>query len=286
MLKQWFVSWIFLVLLVLQVVAGEVSNGYVMLLNGKDLAGWILSSTAADSELRKQVFVMTDDGAIHFFGDLPDRYGTNPDEPKIRGLMRTEKSYSRFSLKFEYKWGTKTFTTSEARRYDSGCCYRMLKEKIWPWGLEYQVRYDPTRDRNYTGDLWNNGSAFQWFAGADDRYLPFAEGGRPVQPRGGLHSARSGAVFHGPDGEWNQCEIIVMGNKYAIHKLNGKVVNMLINLKHGEGPIGFQAETTEIYYRNILIRNSTRNFQRRCFLKRRGMNHEAHEEHEGNFDAD
>jgi len=45
-----------------------------------------------------------------------------------------------------------------------------------------------------------------------------------------------------------------MGDKYAIYKLNGEVVNMAFNLKPGEGIFGFQSETAEIYYRKIKVK--------------------------------
>lgn len=45
-----------------------------------------------------------------------------------------------------------------------------------------------------------------------------------------------------------------MGDKYAIHKLNGEIVNVMTNLPVGEGKIGFQSETAEIFYRNIQIK--------------------------------
>ena len=60
--------------------------------------------------------------------------------------------------------------------------------------------------------------------------------------------------YHALDNKWNHSEIIVMGDQYAIHKLNGEVINMAFNLTPGEGIIGFQAETAEIYYRNIEIK--------------------------------
>ena len=44
-----------------------------------------------------------------------------------------------------------------------------------------------------------------------------------------------------------------MGDKYAIHKLNGKIVNIGIDLGIEKGKIGLQSETGEIYYRNIRI---------------------------------
>lgn len=60
--------------------------------------------------------------------------------------------------------------------------------------------------------------------------------------------------YNALNGKWNQCEIIVMGNVYTIHKLNGEIVNMGTNLSVEEGIIGFQSETAEIFYRNIEIK--------------------------------
>ena len=45
-----------------------------------------------------------------------------------------------------------------------------------------------------------------------------------------------------------------MADKYSIHKLNGKIVNMATRLSQSEGIIGLQSETAEIYYRNIEIK--------------------------------
>jgi hypothetical protein len=45
-----------------------------------------------------------------------------------------------------------------------------------------------------------------------------------------------------------------MADKYSIHKLNGKIVNIASNLSVSEGIIGLQAETAELFYRNIQIK--------------------------------
>ena len=55
------------------------------------------------------------------------------------------------------------------------------------------------------------------------------------------------AEYNALNDKWN----IVMADQYAIHKLNGKVVNLLTNMSIGEGIIGLQAETAELFYRNI-----------------------------------
>ena len=60
--------------------------------------------------------------------------------------------------------------------------------------------------------------------------------------------------YNALNNKWNKCEVIVMGDKYTIHKLNGVIVTMGTDLSHSEGIIGFQSETAEIYYRNIEIK--------------------------------
>jgi hypothetical protein len=245
----------------------SVDDGYVMLYNGKDLDNWKLMCRASDPELPKKVFTPGENGEIHVFRDFPDGYGVKTNKNETHGMMFTKKSYSRYSFKFEYKWGSKIYNNFDQYQYDAGCYYHTFEEKVWPSGIEYQVRYNHIENRNHTGDIWNSGDDFDWFAGTDKTYLPQAEGGVKQPHQGGEHRARTDAVYHGLDGQWNQCEIIVMGNQYAIHKLNGKVVNMLTNLKHGEGTIGLQSETAEIYYRNIRIKEFKEVVPAEVFLK-------------------
>ena len=142
----------------------------------------------------------------------------------------------------------------------------MYNDKIWPFGIEYQVRYDHTSDRNHTGDFWASSTEFQWYAGENGTFLLPEEGGRPQPRRGGEHLAKSDAPYHGLDGQWNRCEVIVMGDRWTIHKLNGQVVNMATDLSVGSGKIGLQSETAEIFYRNIRIRELDRDYPMDAFL--------------------
>jgi hypothetical protein len=69
-----------------------------------------------------------------------------------------------------------------------------------------------------------------------------------------MHEASVPKKVNTLNGEWNQCEVIVMGDQYAIHKLNGEIINMATDLDPAEGIIGLQSETAEIFYRNIEIK--------------------------------
>jgi hypothetical protein len=70
------------------------------------------------------------------------------------------------------------------------------------------------------------------------------------------------------DGQWNFCEAIVMGNQYSIHKLNGEIVNLATGLTAKEGILGLQAETAEVFYRNIMIKELDKDIPIEDFLPR------------------
>ena len=80
------------------------------------------------------------------------------------------------------------------------------------------------------------------------------EGGVKMEQKKNELYGYAKSTYNALNNEWNECEVIVMGNAYTIHKLNGEIVNMATNLSVSEGIIGFQSETAEIYYRNIKIK--------------------------------
>lgn len=240
---------------------------FIQLFNGKDWTGWYLKIRSGDSLLAEKVYAI-EDGMVHVFNDeFPDSIEVNTGENATHGLFYTEKEYSRFIFKFEYKWGKRIANDFDKWQYDAGFYYHVIDDRIWPKGLEYQVRYNHITNTNHTGDMWCNGTRFDWTSGTDKCYLPEAEGGVLQERRGGEHRAKQTDNFHALDGEWNQCEVIVMGNQYAIHKLNGEVVNIGTNLSIDKGKIGLQSETAEIYYRNIYIKEFEEDVPMEEFLK-------------------
>ncbi len=230
-------------------------EGFVKLFNEKDWEGWHLKIKSGDSEMALKVYAI-EDGIIHVFNDeFPDTITLNTGENDTHGLFYTNQKYSKYVLRFEYKWGTKIANNFNTYQYDAGCYYHVIDDKIWPTGIEYQIRYDHTKDKNHTGDFWASGTKFQWYAGEDSlSFLQPANGGTPQPIRGGEHLALATASHHALDNQWNKCEVIAMGDQYTIHKLNGQIVNMAKNLSVSEGIIGFQSETAEIFYRNIEIK--------------------------------
>ncbi|MCH6259008.1 DUF1080 domain-containing protein [Puniceicoccaceae bacterium K14] len=234
----------------------ELEDGFVPLFNGKDFEGLYLKIRSGDEELAKRVFA-ADEGMVHVFDDsFPDEYELNTGENLTHGLFYTKKAYSKYVLRFEYKWGERIANNFERWQYDAGVYYHVTDDKVWPVGIEYQIRFDHTKNRNHTGDLIRpSGSGYLWFPSEDGKtFLHPNNGGEAQEVEGWLHLASPTDNHHALDGEWNECEIIVMGEHYAIHKLNGEIVNMATNLKPSEGIIGFQSETAEVFYRNIRIK--------------------------------
>lgn len=229
--------------------------GFKTIFNGKNLDGWYLKIRSGDEELAKKVFAI-EDGMIHVFGNaFPKAYNLNTGANDTHGLIYTEKSYSRYVLRFEYKWGENLANNFDKWQYDAGVYYNVINDKVWPMGIEYQIRYDHTTSRNHTGDLIRpRGSNYDWFCDENDTYLHPDDGGKLYTKKHWLHFASPTTRFNALNDQWNQCEIIVMGNQYAIHKLNGEIVNMAFNLEPGAGIIGFQSETAEIFYKNIRIK--------------------------------
>ena len=236
-------------------------DGYLNLYNGKNMGNWNIICRSTEEGLAERVFSAGENGEMHVFKNFPNEYGFTSNKSDTHCMFFTKEKYSRYSFKFEYKWGEKIFNNFEQFQYDAGLYFHVFDVGIWPKGLEYQVRYDHIKNENHTGCVWNSGSGFDWYADSTTAvepkmrsYLSKGDGGRLQAHRQGEHKAHRAAPFHGLDGQWNECEVIVMGNKYAVYKLNGVVVNVLTNLKNSEGEIGMQAETAEIYYRNIKIK--------------------------------
>lgn len=239
-------------------------KGFVSLFNGKNLDGWYLKIRSGDEDLAKKVYAV-DKGMIHVFKDFPKEYELNTGKNATHGLFYTNKKYSKFIFKFEYKWGEGKANNFNMYQYDAGMYYHVTDDKIWPKGIEYQVRYDHTKNQNHTGDFW--ASQIQWYSKDGSSFALPSEGGNKMPLKNGEHRALKDTKYNGLNGKWNKCEVIVMGDKYAIHKLNGKIVNMATELPYSEGVIGLQSETAEIFYRKIRIKEFDEIIPMETFIK-------------------
>ncbi len=246
------------------------------LFNGKNYEGWYIKLKEGDQALGERVFAI-EDGMIHVFDDSwPDEIDLDEGTDATIGMIYTEKTFDRYHLKFEYKWGRKKANYFAQWQYDAGVYYHITDDKVFPTGVEFQIHYIPEEDRNRTGDLIRPpGQAYDWYFNPEtSEYLHPDQGGilykkqKSYKGKKWLHNAKVTRNFNALNDEWNSCEIIVMGGEYAIHKLNGEVVNMAFNLKPAAGIIGFQSETAEIYYRNIQIKEFGETVPAERFLNR------------------
>lgn len=246
----------------------EEEVGFQKLFNGKDFNDWELLLRDGTPEEAKLVYTIDNDEVLHFFRDLPEGSGN----AKIRrnafhGVMATKKSYRNYHLKFEYKWGKKLVNNYDQYHYDAGVFYHIMQLKVFPVGLQYQVRYNHVENRNHSGDFIASGVNMQWYSADGETFKLPEEGGTKQPIRKGQHYAEINLDFNGLNNEWNEGEIIVMGNEYAIHLLNGKLANMATHLEPSEGPIAFEAETGEIFWRNIRIKEFKKTIPKEAFLK-------------------
>lgn len=248
------------------------NDGFIKIFNGKNFDGWYLKLRNGDEELAKKVYAI-ENNEIHVFNDaFPDKYNLDTGENGTHGLFYSKKSYSKYILRFEYKWGEKIANNFNKWQYDAGVYYHVVKDDVWPLGIEYQIRYNHITNTNHTGDLIRpKGADYKWYSTKESKtYLHPNEGGVPeeyVGKKPWMHLAKPTKKYNGANGKWNQCEIIVMGSEYAIHKLNGEVVNMAFDLKPGAGIFGFQSETAEVYYRNIEVKEFEKIIPAEEFLK-------------------
>lgn len=249
--------------------ATKASKGeFKPLFNGKNFDDWELLLRNGTKDEAKLVYTIDEDGVLHFFRDLPDGSGNGPERRNaFHGVMATKKSYSKYHLKFEYKWGEKLVNNYDKYQYDAGVFYHILELKVFPVGLQYQVRYNHIENKNHSGDFVASNVKMQWYSKDGKTFDLPSNGGKHQPIRKGQHYAFKDLDFHGLNDKWNQCEVIVMGNEYAIHKLNGKLANMATNLEPSEGPIAFEAETGEIFWRNIRIKEFEESIPMSEFLK-------------------
>ncbi|MFI3330308.1 MAG: DUF1080 domain-containing protein [Rikenellaceae bacterium] len=236
--------------------------------NGKNFDGWYLKIRSGDDALAKRVFAI-ENQEVHVYDDsFPQEYELEEPANNTHGMMYTNKKYSRYIFRFDYKWGTKISNNFSKLQYDAGFYYHVTDDKIWPKGIEYQIRYDHTKKQNHTGDYYITRSQNPtWFSDGKNSFLLPKDGGVPTPRRRGLLIAAKSAPHSGLEGKWESCEIIVMGDKYSIHKLNGEIVNMTTELGVSEGVIGLQSETAEIYYRNVRILEFDEDVPMEVFLK-------------------
>ena len=188
---------------------------WTALFNGKDFNGWKfhLGDKGADNH---ETFTVKD-GILICSG-------------KPSGYMYTAKSYSNFTLQFEFAFKKPEGLKNDAEfRGNSGCLIHVGEKNalgVWPRSVEVQ--------------------------GANRQLgliLPIPRSLKCTH----TFDVQASEKVRKPVGEFNLLEIDVKGGDMTI-KLNGAVVSTVGGCELTEGPIGLQSEGAETHWKNIRIR--------------------------------
>ncbi|MES1172889.1 MAG: DUF1080 domain-containing protein [Myxococcales bacterium] len=230
----------------------------VDLFNGTDLTGFNVYRQNAEKApgtlltgAQATAVFKPENGMIHVYADAPDQ------STQVHYTLVTVKSYSKYNLYWEYKWGTKKFAPyTDLTKYprDAGVLWHLHGDitQLWPSSIEFQNK------------LGSTGDVFALYArctspGAPGNTAIFAEGGAPV-----LVDGSNGFVQHGRSANFEVADgwtplILQVNADSAVYTVNGHVVNRVskVTTANGaavtSGPIAWQAEQAEVFYRNLRI---------------------------------
>jgi hypothetical protein len=187
---------------------------------------------------------------------------------EIFGGLTSNESFSNYHVRFQFRWGTKKYPPrANAKKRDGGFVFHAIGEhafffKTWKHAAQFQIQETDVGD---FFPLFENKAFKSDVPFANGRYTP----GAPLQTRTGGVTHSADAVEK-PSGEWNSVELIAVGAD-AVQILNGKVVNVLRNLRYVDvksgdlkkeipltgGQFQIQSEGAEMDFRRIEIRSLT-----------------------------
>lgn len=236
-------------------------EGFVPLFDGKTLEGWTSAKSKGEGDWGP-FSVNESEQAIHVYA------GCEANSKQQSDCLNTDKQFSHFILKLEYKWLENRYAPRTDWDRDAGLLFHVHGDltKVWPLSLEMQIGESPgdkpggrgNQGRFHTGDLFVLGRDLHTTTPKTGRYYD-AEG----EKKRGKHVHTQLGVER-PKGEWNEMEIQVHGSEKATFILNGEVVLETFDFtqkdKEGnnfpldKGHIGLQAEWAELLYRNIRIK--------------------------------
>jgi hypothetical protein len=241
-------------LLVVSALTVEAADtGWQKLFNGKDLTGWYVQPKGEAKNSDPTKIVSVEDGMIHMYATA-EQGSRQP-----TAVVCTEKEYSDYDLRFEYKFGTKRFAPRVDKVRDAGLLYHCYDYQVWPSSIECQIQ------EGDVGDIWVVRSQIQTTTDpkATKRvFLPKEAGGvmTTYGNTNGVVGIRKSHVCEKPD--WNTVEVKVRGDS-AVHIINGETNNMVFAMQRmvdgkwtplTKGRIALQAEFSEVFYRNVEIK--------------------------------
>lgn len=182
-----------------------------------ELAGWKFFSE--DPKARpSDVWQLSNDGVLTCRG-------------KPKGYLATQKDYTDFTLRLEWRW-------PKDKTGSGGILVRMTgPDKIWPKSLEPQI------NAGDAGDFWGL-DGFR-LAGPAERMKVI-----PESPFGKLTNVKKTAAMEKPAGEWNRYEIVAQGDTVVL-SINGVEVNRATGCEVVAGKICLTAEGDPYDFRNV-----------------------------------
>jgi hypothetical protein len=238
-------------------VATAADTDWKPLFNGKDLKGWTAhyASKTPEGAPEPGTLFKVEDGVIHVYATQPGG------SPQPHAYLLTDTEFKDYVLTLEYRWGEKKFPPRLENVRDAGLLYHVHRDRPadWPASTEAQIQ------EGDTGDSWAISTQVSSFVDPKSgRYALPEYGGVPktVGQYEKFERTRHGRMNEYPG--WNKVEIIVRGDR-ATHVVNG-VVNLRVHdirswdaasnawLRLDKGRIALQAESAELFYRNIRVR--------------------------------
>jgi hypothetical protein len=270
--------------------AGDAASGgdsgppIVDLFNGTDLTGFLtyeasstannapgtlLTGTAAEAIFAPEAGDAGEPPVIHVFANIPQ--GTV--EPHY--MLETVASYSHYNLWWQYKWGTKKYAPyTDLTTYprDAGLMWAInTLSQVWPSSVEFQNKWGTTGDifalysqvKSYgipgsttsltTYESPDAGGVETLVNGTNAlvQHHRSADWEMMTLPDGGISTDGAGT-------DWNSCLLQVNGGA-AVYTVNGHIVNQTLSVLDNtgkavtSGPVAWQAEQAEVYYRNLQI---------------------------------
>ncbi len=200
-------------------------RGWTRLFDGKSLHGWYVQIQKQKKNEDPAKFFQVDDGVIHVYKDQAE--GTEVPN----GYLATEKEYSNYDLRMEYKWGAKKFKPRMDVVRDAGLLYHLQQpDSVWPRCIECQIQEGDVGDcftvrgvqlvtSVETVPIRTPGGVEKLLP----RYKAEADGGEThkIGDSGIVRIVKSSTHEH--DG-WNTVELIVRGSEGSEHIVNGQTV--------------------------------------------------------------
>src|SRR5262245_20285083 len=203
--------------------------GWTPLFDGKSFAGWYTQINKQPKGADPEKYFQVEDGAIHVYKDQP----AGIDVPN--GYLATEKEYSNFRLRMEYKWGDKKFKPRMTSKRDAGLLYHVRQpDSVWPRCVECQIQEGDVGDCFTVRGVQVESSVevvpVQTPGGVKKLPRYKAEGGE-VQRLGDSGIVRIVKSSTNERDGWNKIELVVRGSHESEHIVNGETVFRAKDLK-------------------------------------------------------